>query len=252
YRGLQEIAVSGGALGVELEIFNAAVVQDNKFNVLPSDVHNDVGIVVELQRRLCVRDGLDQGDVGLENIFQNILCVTGCANPQDLELGSLGLDLPAQVFEHLDRVLDRVAVRELVSLAKDVAVFVQQHGLSRSGTTIDANEATHGRVSLKACWRKLLSLVLLPEEIEFFGIADQALAARLGLFFLASIFDVMHELVVAAIATYTIVFALAEFNGAERGEILGVLRDLDQIFGLRARGYFHFALAPHARNIRLP
>src|SRR5215472_13118929 len=45
--GLQEIAVAGRALRVELEVFDAAIFQDDQFDVLAADVHDDVGIVIE-------------------------------------------------------------------------------------------------------------------------------------------------------------------------------------------------------------
>ena len=67
-------------------------------------------------------------------------------------------------------------------------------------------------------------------------IFDQAFAAGFGLLFLAAEVDVVNQLVVAAIAADAVVFALAEFNRAQRGEILGVLRNFDQVFRLGALG----------------
>ena len=139
--GLQEVSIARRALRVQLEIFHAAVVQDDDLDVLPAHIHDHVRIFVELQRRLGVRDGLHQRHVGLEHIFQNVLGVAGGGHAQHFELGALRFHLSAQVLEHLDRVLNRIAVRELVRLAEDVAVFVEQHGLGRSGSAVDADEA---------------------------------------------------------------------------------------------------------------
>src|SRR5438270_1153248 len=47
---LQEVAVAGGTLRVQLEVFYATVFQDNELNVLAPDIDDDMGIVVELQR----------------------------------------------------------------------------------------------------------------------------------------------------------------------------------------------------------
>ena len=100
--------------------------QDDELDVLPADVDDHVRIVVELQRRLGVRDGLDQRHVGVQHVFEDVLGVSGRADAQHFQLRALSFHLVAQVLEHLDRVLDRIAVRELVGLAENVAVFVEQ------------------------------------------------------------------------------------------------------------------------------
>ena len=63
---LQEVSVARGALRVQLEIFHAAVFEDDELDVLPADVDDDVRILVKLQRRFGVRDGFDQRHVGIE------------------------------------------------------------------------------------------------------------------------------------------------------------------------------------------
>ena len=62
----------------------------------------------------------------------------------------------------------------------------------------------------------------------------------------------MNELFISGIAPDTIVFGFAKFDGTQRGKVLSVLRNLDQIFRLCSCRNFNFALLPHARNIRLP
>ena len=44
---LEEVAVPGRTLRVQLEVFDAAVLQDDQFDVLAADVHDDMRIVVE-------------------------------------------------------------------------------------------------------------------------------------------------------------------------------------------------------------
>ena len=86
-----------------------------------------------------------------------------------------------------------------------------------------------------------------------FGVGrGQAFRAGLGLLFLASVFDVVQQLFVSVVAADAFVFALAEFDGAHGGEVLGVLGHFNQIFGLCAVGNFDFALLPHAGNVGLP
>ena len=128
-RRLQEISVAGRALRIQLEILHAAVLQNDQLDVLPANVDDDVRIFIKLQRRFGVRDGLHQRDIGVQHIFQDVLRVAGGAYAQHFELCTLRFHLLAQVLEHLNRVLDRVAVRELIGLAEDVAVLVEQHGL---------------------------------------------------------------------------------------------------------------------------
>src|SRR5215469_1269058 len=45
--GLQEIAIAGRALRVELEVLNASVFQDDELDVLPADVHDHVRVLIE-------------------------------------------------------------------------------------------------------------------------------------------------------------------------------------------------------------
>ena len=79
--------------------------------------------------------------------------------------------------------------------------------------------------------REFLAAIGVFENVQIFGaIFDQALAAGLGLFFLAPEVDVVNQLVVAAIAAHAIVFGASEFDRAERREILRVLRNFDQVF----------------------
>ena len=115
--GLQEISVARGALGVEFEVFYSPVMEDDDFDVLTADIDDDVGIFVELQRRFGVRNSFHQCHVSVQNIFQDVLCVTRGGDSQDFQLGLLRFHLAAQVLEHLDRVLNGVAIRELVGLA---------------------------------------------------------------------------------------------------------------------------------------
>ncbi len=251
-RRLQEVAVAGRALRVELEILDTAVVQDDDLDVLPAHVDDDVRVVVELQGRFGVRHGLDQRHIGVQNVFENVLGVTGGGDAQNFQLRLLRFDLAAQVLEHFNRVLDRIAVRELISLAENVAVLIEQHGLGRGGTAVDADEAADSLVGVEGRRNEFLAPVCFFESIQFLVAGGQALGAGLGFLFLASELDVVHQLVVATVTADAVLFAFAELNGAHGGKVLRVLRNLDQILGLGAVGNLHLALLPHAGNIRLP
>ena len=109
-RGLQEISVACRALRIQLEVFDASVVQDDDFDVLPAHVHNHVWIFVEFEGRLGVGNCLHQRHVSVENIFQDVLRIASGCDAQYFQFCVLILDLGAQILEHLDRVLDRIAV----------------------------------------------------------------------------------------------------------------------------------------------
>ena len=164
---LEKVSIAGGALRIQFEIFHPAIVKNDDLDILPTHVDDHVRIFIELERRLRVSHGLDQSHVGVQDVFQNIFGVAGGGDSQDLELGILRFDLSAQILEHLDRVLDRVAVRELVGLAQDVTAIIQQYGLGGSRPSVDADEAADGLAFLERCWRKLLPTVGFFEAVEF-------------------------------------------------------------------------------------
>jgi hypothetical protein len=129
---LQKIAVTRRALRVQLEIFHSAIVQNDDLDVLAAHIDDHVRILIKLERRLGVSYGLYQCHICVKHVFQNVLGVAGGGDSQDLELGILRFDLSAQILEHLDRVLNRIAVRELIGLAENVAAIVEQHSLGGS------------------------------------------------------------------------------------------------------------------------
>ena len=69
-RALQEVAVAGRALRVQLEVFDAPVFQDDQLDVLAADVHDDVRVLVELHGRFGVGHGFHQRHIGLEHVLQ--------------------------------------------------------------------------------------------------------------------------------------------------------------------------------------
>ena len=191
-RGLQEVAVAGRALRVQLEVLYPPVVQDDDLDVLPAHVHDHVRIVVKLERRLGVGHGLDQRYVCMQNIFQDVLGIAGRGYAQHFEFGALRFHLSAQVFKHFDGVLNRIAVRKLVGLAQDGAVFIEQHRLGRRGTSVNADEASDCAAFLKSCRREFLTAIGFLEDRKVLRLLHQSLAARFRLLLLPAKFDVLN------------------------------------------------------------
>src|SRR6185369_2486350 len=69
---LQEIAVAGRTLGVQLEILYTAVLQHNELDVLAADVHDDVRVIVELHGGFGVGHGLNQRYISVQDVLENI------------------------------------------------------------------------------------------------------------------------------------------------------------------------------------
>ena len=162
-RGLQEVAVAGRALRVQLEILHAPVLQNDELDVLAAHVADDVGVGIEVQRRLGVRHGFDHGRVGVQHVLQDVLGVAGGADAQNLRAWRPALRPAARRFANMSmRVFDGIALGELVALHQDVLVLIEQHGLGGSGAAVDAHEAFDHLAGLELRGDELLGLVALP------------------------------------------------------------------------------------------
>src|SRR5438552_9568287 len=131
-------------------------------------------------------------------------------------------------------------------------MLIQQNRLRGSRAAVDADKAADGLTLLERRRRELLPAIGFLESVEFSFFRSQPLGPRLGLFLLPAEVDVVHQFLVALVATDAIVFAFAEFNRAQGSEVLRVVRNLDQILRLRSVGDCNLALPPHAWNVRLP
>ena len=141
---LQEVAVSGGALGIQLEILDPPVFQNDQLDVLPAHIDDGIRALVVVQRGFGMRDGFDQGNVGADDVPQRVLGIPGGCRSQHLDPRALRFDLAAQLFEDLDRVLDRIAFGKLIGPGQDFAVQREKHGLGGGGSAVDADEASRG------------------------------------------------------------------------------------------------------------
>ncbi len=102
-----------------------------------------MGILTESHRRLRVGDGLNKRRIRPQHILQDVLGIAGRGNTKHLESGTSTLNLTPEALEHVDRVLNRVALRELVLLAQDFPGRGQQDGLGRGGPAVEPHVPTH-------------------------------------------------------------------------------------------------------------
>jgi hypothetical protein len=90
------------------------------------------------------------------------------------------------------------------------------------------------------------------ERVQLIRAVRQSLAARLLLLFQASEVDVVIEVGEAAVDAHILIFGFAEFDRADGGEILRVLRDFDQVFGIDPLRQLCVALLPDLRDVVFP
>ena len=253
--GLQEVAVARRTLRVQLEIFDAAVLQDDDLDVLAADVADHVDAFVEVQAGFGVRHGLDQRGIGAHHVLQNVLGITGGAHAEDLQLRTGIANLAVQLLQHFDRVFDRVALGELIRLGQDAPLVIlgHQHGLGGGGAAVNADEAFDHFALVKLLGNELLGAVLFLEGNQVGLILRKPhAAAALCLLFLAAHVDVPLEFGEADVLADVVVFALAELHAADRREILRVVGGLDQVLGRNALGQRGTALFPDLGNVGLP
>ena len=97
-----------------------------------------------------------------------------------------------------------------------------------------------------------LAAIRLLEHSSSPGSSTNPLAARLGFFLLRGQSRCSERVCRIRGSSQRNRLRAAELDRAERGEILRILRNLDQIFRLCAFGNRNLALLPHPRNVRLP
>src|SRR6185437_3614991 len=183
-------------------------------------------------------------------VLQDVLGVAGGAHAQNLDGCSLVGHLFGNFADDLLRVLNRIALRELVGLAQDVAVPVHQHRFGGGGAAIYADEAFYYLPRLERSGHKFLLGVLLFEGFQFVGCLGQGLgAALLGFLDSATFGDIPLQLFVAQVHAHAGIFLFAELNRANAGKILGVIRRAHQVFGIYAFRERVVALFPDFGNI---
>ena len=253
--GLEEVPVAGRALGVELEVLDLPVFEDDELDVLPADVHDHVGLWVEVQAGLRVGDRFDQGAVRADHVLEDVLGVAGGACAENFQRAALPDDLLLELADDVDGVLDRVALGELIGLGDDVLVGVEQDAFGAGRAAVQSQEGAHVRSRLELFLRPMRFLVALLERGQILGAGAEPLAAGGLLLFDSPLGDVPDQLVAALVDRRVGIFLDlngGELDRADGGEVLGVLGDDDELFGRLAFGQLDATFLPDHRNVVHP
>ena len=205
-----------------------------------------------MQRGLGVRYGLDQGHVRVQNVLQDVLGVACAPNAQQLGGRPLVFNLFPEVREHLHGVLEGIALRELITLHHDLALFAQEDSLGGRGAAVDAHEGLDVLAGLELPGDEFLGLVAVLEVSQLvLGLVERR-AAPLFFLFQAAHVDVPLELLVALVDPNVRVLIDPVADAAEGGKVLRVFRHLDEVLGIGGLRQRVIALLPHFGDVVLP
>lgn len=141
---LQERAVAGGALGVEAEVGDGAVVEDHDLHVDAADIADAIGIREEMQAGGGVGDRFDNGAIGAKNSLQQIFSVTGDCQAENFSAADGFANLAEERLGVFDRIpfAERVAGKEQIFFGRHANGF----GSGRSEITTYENGTERTRV----------------------------------------------------------------------------------------------------------
>jgi hypothetical protein len=173
-------------------------------------------------------------------------------HPHDLQRRPGGLHLLQQLPHHLLGVFYGIAPRELVGLYEDISVGVEDDGLSRRRPSVQPEKSLDDLTRLKGGGNKFLRLEALLESLELLVALAEAGASGFGFLFDPAVGDVGLELRCSAVDAYVVILGLAVLHRPDGGEILSVVRHLDEAFGFHALGEGVVPLLPDLGDIVLP
>src|ERR1700723_3702938 len=197
-------------------------------------------------------DRLHQSDVGIQNILKNVFCVAGSANTQNLERRTLRFDLHSKLLEYFNRILNRIAVRKLVGLAKNVPFFFEHGSFGRSRPCINSDETGDDLPWIKLCRVKLLLRVGRLEGYKLSILRNETFAPGSCFFLCTTIVNVVEKLFGAEIAAHPRLFLFSEFDRSQRCKVLRIVGYFDQLFRSCSLWNLDLPFFPHAGDVGLP
>jgi len=110
----------------------------------------------------------DARGVSLQDVLEDVLCIARGADAKYFECCAAIRDLRPEAVEHVDGVLDGVALRQLIDLAEHVAVGRQQGGLGRCRSAVPTDEPANDLTAPEGRGRERLGRVRVPERAQLF------------------------------------------------------------------------------------
>src|SRR5580698_499260 len=132
---LEERAVARGTLRVEAEVSDGAIGEQHDFHVNAADVADAIGVRKKVEAGAGVSDGFNDGAIGAENTFEEILAVAGDAEADDFADADRFADLAKERFG----VFDRVALAERVAGEEQFLFGREADGFGGGGAEVAAD-----------------------------------------------------------------------------------------------------------------
>ncbi len=249
---LQEVAVAGGALGVELEVLDLPVLQHDDLDVLTANVNDNVNVFVVVQGGLRMRNCFDERHIGFKRLRKQILGVTGRSDALDFERGALAFHVLSELLQQILRVQKRVAFRQLVGFGQQGPGLVHEHGLGGGRAAVDPDERFHGLARREGRRQPWLLGESLLEVRELLRRLPQSHVARRLPHLRPSDLDEVVQRVRAGVQPHVRLFAFAVDGRPDRTVVFGVLRYKHQVSGIDAFGDVNSPLFPDFGDVFLP
>jgi hypothetical protein len=204
-----------------------------------------------VERALRVRDRLDQGHVGAQHVAQQVLRVARGSRSENLGPHSARVEVVAELADDFDHVLDRIAPREPVGLRQQLGVGSDQDRLGGRRATVDSQEGAHNSSVRGPRRRPVRSGIAGQELVALGGRRYERRNAQPAPRRLAVGFDAAGERIGPRVETDRRALAASVLDRADRAEVLGVLRQRDQLLEWPVR-QLEAALFPERRDVGAP
>ncbi len=136
---LQQGTVTGRTLVGETEVLHHAVLHEKYFDVLPSDIADDIdALSAGSLGRFHMGDGLYDIGIGTECSFEDIGGVAGHTKPLDIII-AFRVSL-FDLLQQFEGIFYGISLAELVDFEKQFSCFIDQYRFGRGGASVYTQE----------------------------------------------------------------------------------------------------------------